>query len=74
MGDWGKFVGRIVEDVVNDRASVADSGLKSIIKRKVKSKAVGVATHISVDAADCITKPARNALANKASDGTQRRR
>lgn len=72
MGDWGRFVGRIVEDVVNDKSSVNDNGLLSKAKRKARAKAIGSATHISVDAVDSLTKPAQKAAAVKITQMTDK--
>lgn len=72
MGDWGRFVGRIVEDVVNDKSSVNDNGLLSKAKRKVRAKAIGSATHVSVDAVDSLTKPAQKVAAVKITQMTDK--
>lgn len=72
MGDWGRFVGRIVEDVVNDKTSANDDGLLSKAKRKVRAKAIGSVTHVSVDAVGSLTKPAQKAAAVKISQMTDK--
>lgn len=72
MGGWGRFVGRIVEDVVNDKSSVNDNGLLSKAKRKVRAKAIGSATHVSVDAVDSLTKPVQKAAAVKITQMTDK--
>lgn len=72
MGDWGRFVGRIVEDVVNDKASANDNGLLSKAKRKVRAKAIGSVTRVSIDAVDSLAKPVQKAAAVKITQMTDK--
>lgn len=72
MGNWGRFVGQIVEAVINDKSSVNDNGLLSTVKRKVRAKAIGSATHVSVDAVDSLTMPARKTVAGKITQMTDK--
>ena len=65
MGDLSRLIGEIIEHRMDAAASANDSGLGSVIKRKIRSKAAGAAARVSIDAADYVTKPVRKAAADK---------
>lgn len=65
MGDLSRLIGEIIEHRMDAAASANDSGLGSVIKRKIRSKAAGAAARVSIDAADYVTKPIRQAAADK---------